>query len=215
MNIRHQQNVDRYLGPLTRVGLLLLTVFAVFLPSVVLAHGDEESESWIDFSHYGFSGLTKLFNVHPVFVHFPIALLPLVLLFFALGIWLKWPSLLIAGRTTLYLACASVIIAVLTGNAAMESFPHNEVIHRMMETHQHTGYVILGLTVLLTAWSFWQRAHIPRGSVAFLFVVAAAAYFVLQSADIGGRMVYLEGAAVKPMVPLMEEGHQHEHKGGP
>ncbi|MEO5719707.1 MAG: DUF2231 domain-containing protein [Chthoniobacterales bacterium] len=212
MNIRHQQNVDRYLGPLTRVGLLLLTVSAVFLPSVVLAHGDEESESWIDFSHYGFSGLTKLFNVHPVFVHFPIALLPLVLLFFALGIWLKWPSLLIAGRTTLYLACASVIIAVLTGNAAMESFPHNEVIHRMMETHQHTGYVILGLTVLLTAWSFWQRANVPRGSLAFLLVAAVATYFVLQTADIGGRMVYLEGAAVKPMVPLMEEGHQHEHK---
>lgn len=215
MNIRHQQNVDRYLGPLTRVGLLLLTVSAVFLPSVVLAHGDEESESWIDFSHYGFSGLTKLFNVHPVFVHFPIALLPLVLLFFALGIWLKWPSLLIAGRTTLYLACASVIIAVLTGNAAMESFPHNEVIHRMMETHQHTGYVILGLTVLLTAWSFWQRANVPRGSLAFLLVAAVATYFVLQTADIGGRMVYLEGAAVKPMVPLMEEGHQHEHKGSP
>ena len=215
MNIRHQQNVDRYLGPLTRVGLLLLTVSAVFLPSVVLAHGDEESESWIDFSHYGFSGLTKLFNVHPVFVHFPIALLPLVLLFFALGIWLKWPSLLIAGRTTLYLACASVIITVLTGNAAMESFPHNEVIHRMMKTHQHTGYVILGLTVLLTAWSFWQRANVPRGSVAFLLVTAVATYFVLQTADIGGRMVYLEGAAVKPMVPLMEEGHQHEHKGSP
>ena len=188
MNIRHQQNVDRYLGPLTRVGLLLLTVSAVFLPSVVLAHGDEESESWIDFSHYGFSGLTKLFNVHPVFVHFPIALTLIALLF---------------------------IIAVLTGNAAMESFPHNEVIHRMMETHQHTGYVILGLTVLLTAWSFWQRANVPRGSLAFLLVAAVATYFVLQTADIGGRMVYLEGAAVKPMVPLMEEGHQHEHKGGP
>lgn len=190
----------------------LAVMFALSLPALAWAHGGEESESWIDFSHYGFSGLTKLFNVHPVFVHFPIALVPLVLLFFGFGVLLKWPSLLIAGRATLYLACASVIITVLTGNAAMESFPHNEVIHRMMETHQHTGYVVLGLTVLLTAWSFWQRAHIPRGSVAFLLVAGAATYFVLQNADIGGRMVYLQGAAVKPMAPMMEQGHQHEHQ---
>lgn len=185
-------------------------LFSLCVPALALAHGDEEGESWIDLSHYGFSGLTKLFNVHPVFVHFPIALLPLVLLFFGLGIWLKWSSFLIAGRATLYLACAAVIITVLTGNAAAESFPHNEAIHQMMETHQHTGYIILGLTLLLTFWSFWQRAHVPRGAWGFLLVAAFASYFVLQTADIGGRMVYLQGAAVKPMVPMMEKGHGHE-----
>ncbi len=203
--MKHHQLKNSRTGKIAAFSVLL----TLWLPTLVLAHGDEENKSWIDFSHYGFSGLTKLFNVHPVFVHFPIALVPLILLFFALGIWRKWPSLLIAGRTTLYLALVSVIIAVLTGNAAMESFPHNEVIHQMMVTHQHTGYIILGLTVLLTAWSFWQKAHVPRGSIAFLLVAAAATYFVLQNADIGGRMVYLQGAAVKSMAPLMEEGHQH------
>ncbi len=46
-------------------------------------------------------------------------------------------------------------------------------------------------------------SHKPVGNWAYLLVVALAAFLVLQNADLGGKMVYVHGAAVKPMVPLI------------
>ena len=36
----------------------------------------------MDFSLYGFDGLRQTLNVHPAFIHFPIALLPVTFLFY-------------------------------------------------------------------------------------------------------------------------------------
>lgn len=170
-------------------------------PLMTLA-AEEHSGPWIDFSKYGFGGLTRMINVHPVFVHFPIVLLPMALLFYGLGISFKWRAWIVAGRVTLYLAFAAVIIAVLTGLAGAGSFPHGEEVERVMRTHKHTAYIVLGLTGILVLWSFWQANQIPRASWAFLAVIAIASYFVLQNGDLGGRMVYVQGAAVKPVVKM-------------
>ena len=43
----------------------------------------------MDFSLYNFDGLTKTYNVHPAFVHFPLALLAVTLLFYAGGLLFK------------------------------------------------------------------------------------------------------------------------------
>ena len=49
----------------------------------------------MDLSLYGFEGLSQTFNIHPAFVHFPIALLPVTLVFYAAGILLRRPAFLI------------------------------------------------------------------------------------------------------------------------
>nr|MDQ2660104.1 hypothetical protein [Verrucomicrobiota bacterium] len=70
---------------------------------------------------------------------------------------------------------------------------------------------------LLVLWSFWtvnespaaatgalRFSHKPVGNWAYLLVVALATYLVLQNADLGGKMVYMHGAAVTPMIPLIQ-----------
>jgi uncharacterized membrane protein len=166
----------------------------------------------MDTSLYGFDGLHQVYNVHPVFIHFPIALFPVTLLFYALGLVFRKQPLLIAGRICLYLTALSGIAAIVTGLIAQDTFPHNERIHHMMETHRTTGLIILALTVLLTAWSFWQVEQRPKRPSLFLLVTAIAVYFVLQNGDLGSRMVYVEGAAVKPAASVMsDEDHEHNH----
>jgi len=44
----------------------------------------------MDLGLFGLQGLQQVFNVHPVFVHFPIALFPSALLLYGLGIVLNW-----------------------------------------------------------------------------------------------------------------------------
>ena len=193
---------------------------ALFAAAPLLAHEGHHAhpEPVFDLGLLGFSGLMEVFNLHPVFVHFPIALVPTALLLYFLGIALKKSWLNMAGRSMLYLALISSVVTIATGLAAQSSFPHNEIIHHMMQTHRTIGLVLAGVLVVLTLWSFWQAEHRPRAAWAFLGVLACATYLVLQNADIGSRMVYVQGAAVKPAVQAItsteaHQPHAHEHIG--
>jgi len=159
----------------------------------------------MDYSLLGFVGLKEFFNIHPMFVHFPVALFPSALILYALGIFVKQKSMNAAGRACLYLALLGALVAVVTGFNAEDSIPHNQTIHHLMQTHQYIGIALLIVGAFLTAWSFWHVENVPKGKWGFLIVLAFAVYLVLQTADIGGRMVYLEGAAVKPAVSVISE----------
>ena len=176
----------------------------------------------MDFSLWGFDGLRQAYNAHPAFVHFPIALFPSALLFYFLGIILKRPSLSIAGRGCLYLAVAGTALAIVTGLIAQNSIPHNERIHHMMQTHQQIGFVIGIVSVILVIWSFFTENQTPKIPVVFVLLLMFTSYVVLQNGDLGGRMVYIEGAAVKPAVSIITnrenkelESNVHGHQHGP
>ena len=117
-----------------------------------------------------------------------------------------------AGQICLGLGLISTLITVLTGYLAKESFPHGETIHRMMRTHQTLGFAILGLGALLMIWSILKREGRPKAPKLFLCLLGFTALLIMQNADLGGRMVFVEGAAVKA-VPMPEERRVHEHGG--
>lgn len=190
----------------TFLGVMML----VGMTSLVWAHESHEpvaepraSSGLIDPALLGFSGLREAFNVHPAFVHFPLALFPSALLLYGLGLWRKRRSWLVAGRASLYLAAAGTAAALLTGWQAQGTFPHNERIHHMMMTHMWIGVIIGLLALVLVIWSFVQRDQRPKGAYAFLLLLAGTTGMVLQNGDLGSRMVYVEGAAVKPAIPMI------------
>ena len=157
----------------------------------------------MDYSLLGFSGLKEFFNLHPMFVHFPIALIPSALLLYGLGIAFRNRALNIAGRACLNLAAAGTTVAVATGLHAMETFPHNDTIHHMALTHRTIALAVMVTLGVLFLWSFWQTDQRPRAAWAFLVVLAFATIAVLQAADIGARMVFVQGAAVRPAVSVI------------
>jgi uncharacterized membrane protein len=164
----------------------------------------------MDPSLLGFPGLREVLNVHPVFVHFPIALFPSALLLYGLGIVAQRRSWCVAGRACLYLAAAGTALTILTGLQAEGTIPHNERIHHIMQTHKQIGYLIGAFAALLVGWSFVHREQRPRMARAFLVAMAATTYLALQNGDLGGRMVFVEGAGVKAAAPMMEGSHQHD-----
>lgn len=181
----------------------------------------------MDYSLFGFKAVSGLFNIHPLFVHFPVAFLPGAFLLLGLGIAFKNRELNAAGRACLYLAACGALAAVITGLFAEGSFPHNDNVHRMMETHETLAWIVLAITGVLSGWSFFHAEHRPKAAWAFLALLGLASLVIMQGADIGARMVYLEGAAVKPAVsaitgkdkevspgpgtPAGHEGHKHRH----
>jgi uncharacterized membrane protein len=168
----------------------------------------------MDFSFLGFHGLKEVFNVHPVFVHFPIVLFPLSLLFYLLGMRIKQQGFRLAAQLILVLAAVSAMVTLATGLIAEDSFPHNEIIHAMMQTHKTMAYFIVSSGVIMVVWSFIRRESKPCCFIGFIGILALVCLAVLLNADLGGRMVFVEGAAVKAMPTPQEEHHEHGESEG-
>lgn len=159
----------------------------------------------MDLSLLGFRGLCQVYNLHPVFVHFPVALLPASLLFYFLGLTRKSNSAFFAGRATLGLSAAGSIAAVITGLRAEDTIPHNDQVHRIMELHEGIGIAVLSLSAGLVVWSALRKDHRPPAAVAFVCVLGVTVLLALQNADLGGRMVFVEGAGVRATAPILPD----------
>src|SRR3989338_1246465 len=94
-------------------------------------------------------GLVEINNLHPLFVHFPVALLTTSLFFFIVAIIFRNSTWDTAGRFTLFTGTGAALIAVLSGLVASNTVPHMENVHEIMLAHQRGGYIILGGSIIL------------------------------------------------------------------
>lgn len=169
---------------------------------------------------WGFQGAQELINIHPVFVHFPIALIFSSLVFYFLGHLFRKEELLIAGKWTLYFGTMAAALAVWTGLQAAGTVSHGAGVHELMTVHQYFGYAILGISAVLSFWLLISKSNMPgKGGFLFIILLFVLAGLVAQSSDFGGRMVFQHGVGMgkKSMIqeataPAREhEHHDHNH----
>lgn len=158
-------------------------------------------------------GIAGLDNFHPLFVHFPIALLSLFFLLDLLGS--------IAGKIDwrqtagwfLYTGTVFTAITVAAGLIAADSVAHGGDVHEIMENHEHLGIAVLLLAVTLSGWRLLAKHRIRGGAnTLYLLFAAILSGLLLFTADLGGLMVYSYGVAVKPVAELNKAAAAlHEH----
>lgn len=157
---------------------------------------------------------TSLPNVHPMMVHFPIALLPTALALELVGLlrarpW--WPSR--AAMTLLILGAILTFTAYEAGEEAAEGLTGvPPAALAALAEHDAAAAWALRLTVLALLLRIavalhgrsrvaWYRAE--RGLSALVTALAVVA--VAWTADLGGRLVYDHGLAVRAMPAAAEE----------
>ncbi len=153
-------------------------------------------------------------NLHPMVVHFPIALLTSFLILEVLSIILKSESLKTGAAWMLYAGTLGAVAAVLAGFRAAASVGHDEVIHAIMETHEHLGLTVLLLAVVLSIWRILTAGRL-KGTLRLIYLALAFVMVIVMSfgADMGGLMVYTHGVGIKGME--RSEGAAHEHNAQP
>jgi uncharacterized membrane protein len=135
--------------------------------------------------------------IHPMVVHFPIALLSAAVFFDLLGQRWRPEDCRTAGLYTLVLGFAGALVSVLSGAMAEEAVEHSGVPERVLEIHETLGFatfwLFAGLLGLRAAtWLGWIRER-PFVSLA-LGLTAVAVLFV--ASYYGGSLVYEYGAGV-------------------
>lgn len=145
-------------------------------------------------------GIASLDNLHPLFVHFPIALLSAFFIVNLVAQIFKKEQLHTVASWLLYIGAFSAIFTVLAGFNAAESVEHGENVHDIMEHHEEVGVSILSLSLGLAAWRI--KSGVLKNWLNSVFLLLSALLFglVVQGADLGGLMVYKYGVAVHPAV---------------
>lgn len=172
-------------------------------------------------------------GLHPLVIHFPIALLFIAPVFIVAGALLtprRGRSMLYAALLLMVFGTASIYLAVETGQAAGKLADRSPEINAMLEHHEDLAETTrLTFTVLTVVFAVILLAPLVRrrepGRLAstvlpLVFVVVYGAGMVLLSntADHGGRLVHQLGvhALIAPAseAPLPATNVQDEHQEG-
>lgn len=147
-------------------------------------------------------------GLHPLIIHFPIALLFVAPLFVVIGAILKprqGRPLLYSALLLMVVGTASIFLAVETGEAARKAADHGPAVQAMLEDHEElaesTRTTFTVLTVVFAAivsWPLLRRRELGRLAstvlpLAFLLVYGAGMVLLANTADHGGRLVHQLG----------------------
>lgn len=130
-------------------------------------------------------------SVHPLVVHFPIALLMTAIFLDVLALVFKRPGLHRVALWNLGLGTLGAAVAVLTGLQAARIAKHSLEIHQVIELHRKLGIATLVIGGLVVGWRLFKRDRVTsRARVLTLCVMLAMAATLSLGAHLGGRLVY-------------------------
>jgi len=157
-----------------------------------------------------FQGVYEMPNIHPLIVHFPIALLTSFLLMELLNFVSGKESFRAAASWMLYLGTIGALGAVLAGLWAASTVSHYEEAHAVMLKHRNLGITVLAMSLFLSAWRIYSGGRFSRKRQAVHLAIAFIMVMIMAiGADKGGLMVFKYGVGVKAARPAGTEGHIH------
>ena len=136
-------------------------------------------------------GVDHLQNLHPLVVHFPLALLPAAAGFYVLAWILRRETLAWTALWLLLAGTTSAAVAVGTGLRAEQGVMVDPTVREhLLEHHEDWMLATLGASVALTAWALAARPFPAKGRALFVLLVVVALAIMARGADYGGRLVY-------------------------
>ena len=138
-------------------------------------------------------------NIHPLIVHFPIALIIVVFILDLLGALSRQKSLVSAANILSIFAALGAVAAVVTGLIAEESVWHTDEAHELIELHETIGFAVLGAALISLIFRPAIKKKKSKNSLLWVAVIIslAAAILVGYEGYLGGEMVYRHGAGVE------------------
>ena len=136
-------------------------------------------------------GAQHLQNIHPLTIHFPIALLMGAALLYLAAWLLKSERFAHSAFVVLVLGALSLIVAVATGLYAEQGVMLAlSVREHLLQPHKTAMLTTLALCTILTIWAVLARPFPKKGRLLFLFLLLVMIGVMTVGADFGGRMVY-------------------------
>jgi uncharacterized membrane protein len=166
-------------------------------------------------------------NIHPILVHFPIALLVVAVIMDAAALFLKERSVAYSAAVILFVAGAlGALAAFFTGRDAGDNVSIPALAQTTLTDHADWALLTVwffGLfAIIRLGLSWYERKNdviLGRKIDIVIFILGAAGLFLLvQTGDNGAKMVFQYGVGtqltVSDSMSDMDESEEHEHDDG-
>lgn len=153
-------------------------------------------------------------SLHPLFVHFPIALLLTAAVVDLLAVLLRRPGWHRVALWNLALGTVAAGAAVWTGYRAADIAKHTFEIHQVIELHRKLGIATLILGAVVVTWRVLARDRMGRWARALTSVlIVGMAGTLAYGGYLGGRLVYEFGVGGRfgSPEPNADTAHSHHH----
>ncbi len=150
--------------------------------------------------------------LHPILVHFPLALLPLTFACDVLGRITGRPSFSHTAWWALLFATLATPLTAISGWRWLGSM--GDMVHDQMTLHQWLGTIIPVLLIPLTLWRYRFHARSTTSSVPYLIIAAAMLLAVTVQGHVGGMMSF-GGGPSNPASTTMPFRSDDQHHDGP
>lgn len=156
-------------------------------------------------------------NLHPIFVHFTVALLIVaaalhVLLHFVPHSGLR-SQMAIVARWNLWAGVGFTLITVAMGWYAFYTVNHDTPSHLAMIEHRNWAMATLAAFLGIAAWEYYLQRHGKSKGWLFTGLMVIAASLLLSTAWHGGELVYRYGLGVMSLPKIEGAGHDHDNGG--
>lgn len=167
-------------------------------------------------------------NIHPMLVHFPIAILAVAIFFDFVSFFLPQEKKWWTEEATAFLYGVGAVAAIIiyyTGILAANSVNASEQAEAVMKIHRSWAWwtvwfygIYAALRIIATWWT--SERHRMKFHIGFFLVSFIGMYFLYQTGEHGAKMVYGYGLATGQLIPKTvqtehtpNQGYQSEEDG--
>ncbi len=161
-------------------------------------------------------------NIHPMLVHFPIAILGIAIFFDFISFFLPKPKKWWTEEATAFLYGVGALAAVIvyyTGTLAADSVAASAAAESVMSNHADWAwwtiwfYGIYAVARIAATWMAHEK-HRLKFHLGFFLLSFAGLFLLFQTGDHGARMVFEYGVGVQAVEVENPVEHDHSNHGG-
>lgn len=138
-----------------------------------------------------------MLNIHPLLVHFPIALLPMAMLLDFISVIFKKQNLAEAAWIVQLTGFFFLVTAVVSGLSAKGSGIISAGAQAQFELHEQMAFITAALFAAICLWRAGAKGKIPgRNPFFYLSTMAVGVCILIFTAWAGAELVYVFGTGI-------------------
>ncbi|MFM8673688.1 MAG: DUF2231 domain-containing protein [Vulcanococcus sp.] len=146
-------------------------------------------------------------TIHPIVVHFVIAMALIAFVFDLIGVVWRKPALFEVSFWNLLFATGAIFVAIIFGQVEAGLASPYGAARNILDIHTTIGWSLAGVLSLLTGWRYVLRSRDPEALPAtFLGAGAVVSALVMVQMVLGDTLIWTYGLHTVKVVAAMREG---------
>lgn len=146
-------------------------------------------------------------TIHPIVVHFVIAMGLITFLFDLIGVFTRRPALFEVSFWNLLFATAAIFVAIIFGQVEAGLANPYGASRDILNLHSTIGWSLAGVLSLMSGWRYVIRSKDPQQlPLAFLGAGGLLSALIVLQVTLGNQLIWVYGLHTVPVVQAMRAG---------